>query len=79
LREFLRFRNQFRGQIVAKSEVQLVTLARFIRAVDPLRIDPKEHVRVGMSELPRDVRRIGAGHERERRKRVPHLIRFAIT
>jgi len=33
LREFRRFCNQFRGQIVAKCVVELVAFARFIRAI----------------------------------------------
>ena len=64
---------------MAKSEVQLVALARFVGAIDPLRIHAKKHVGVGVTELSRDIRRIRAGHECKRRERVPRLIRFAVA
>jgi hypothetical protein len=45
LREALRFCDQFRGQIVAKSDIELLALAKSIGAVDPL-WDAEEHARV---------------------------------
>jgi hypothetical protein len=54
----------FCGGIVAESDVQLLAFARFIRTVDPLRIDAKQHLRIRVSHLPRNPRRVRAGHQR---------------